>query len=146
MSSKPSTARCARRTVRAEDVHAASRGRARVAFDEAAWEDDLRGATSAAQKTAEEARTRLERDGQPVDALLACDNEAADGTNLSGCVKVYLPPPAGPWGLVYLIARDDSGRLYLDHLAFGQRHPTTRRRVSVYQFAHRRLHDSKRRT
>ena len=118
----------------------ASRGHARVAFDEAAWDEDLQRATSAARKAAEETRTRLESDGQPVDALLACDSNATDGTNLSGCVKVYIPPPAGPWGLVYLIARDNTGCLYLDHLAFGQRHPPGGRHASVYQIAHSRLH------
>ena len=43
--------------------------------------------------------------------------------------------------LVYLIARDTEGRFRLDHLAFGVRHPpTSGRRASVYQIAHRRLH------
>lgn len=120
---------------------AASRGHARVTFDEAAWEDDLRGATPAARKAAEGTRTRLERDGQPVDDLLACDSDGADGTDLSGCAKANIPPPVGPWGLVYLIAKNKRGRLYLDCLAFGQRHPPLGRRSSVYQIAHNRLHD-----
>jgi hypothetical protein len=123
-------------------VQAAGSGRARVAFDEDAWQDDLRSAGQAARTVAEEARIRLEREGQPVNALLACDSEGADGTDLSACVKVYLPPPAGRWGLVYLIARDHEGRLYLDHLAFGQRHPQADHQASVYQVAHRRLHDT----
>jgi hypothetical protein len=56
-------------------------------------------------------------------------------------VKVYLPPPAGPLGLVYRIAKDGTGRLYLDHLAFGVRHlPAGSKAESVYQIAHRRLH------
>jgi hypothetical protein len=43
-------------------------------------------------------------------------------------------------GLVYLIARDTEGRLRLDHLGFGLRHPPVGgRRASVYQIAHRRL-------
>ena len=120
---------------------AASRGRAQVVFDEAAWEDDLRGATPAARKVAKEARARLERNGQPVDDLLVCDSNGADGTDLSGCAKAYIPPQVGPWGLVYLIAKDKRGRLYLDCLAFGERHPPTGRQSSVYQIAHNRLHD-----
>ena len=119
---------------------AASRGHAHVAFDEAAWEDDMKGAAAAARKAADETRERLERDGQPVDDLLACDSNGADGTDLSGCVKAYIPPPVGPWGIVYLIAKDNKGRLYLDCLAFGERHPPVGRRSSVYQVAHNRLH------
>ena len=72
---------------------------------------------------------------------MACDEDARDGTSLPGCVKVYLPPPAGPLGLVYQIARNKQGRLYLDHLAFGVRHhPPGSRAETVYQLAHRRLH------
>jgi hypothetical protein len=56
-------------------------------------------------------------------------------------MKVYLPPPGGPLGLVYRIAKDERGRLYLDHLAFGVRHqPPGSKAESVYQIAHRRLH------
>lgn len=94
-----------------------------------------------APRIAAETRARLEREGQEVDALFACDDDARDGTNLPDCVKVYLPPPAGPLGLVYRIAKDGTGRLYLDHLAFGVRHhPPGAKAESVYQVAHRRLH------
>jgi hypothetical protein len=56
-------------------------------------------------------------------------------------MKVYLPPPGGPFGLVYRIVKDDQGRLYLDHLAFGMRHqPPGSKTKSVYQVAHLRLH------
>lgn len=56
-------------------------------------------------------------------------------------MKVYLPPPGGPLGLVFRIARDEKGRLYLDHLAFGVRHlPPGSKAESVYEVAHRRLH------
>lgn len=71
------------------------RGFAPVAFDELAWQEDLRRATGSAKRIGEETRSRLEREGQAVDALFACDEEARDGTSPPGCVKVYLPPPAG---------------------------------------------------
>ncbi len=115
------------------------RKHAAVAFDEAAWSEDMRNATDAAREIAARRRAQLERDGQPIDELRACDSEGSDRTSLPGCVKVYIPPPYGPWGLVYLIARDDDGRLRLDHLAFGLRHPPRARRASVYQVAHERL-------
>jgi hypothetical protein len=116
------------------------RGFAAVAFDDLAWQEDLRHATGSARRIGEEARTRLEREGQAVDALFACDEEGRDGTSLPGCVKVYLPPPSGPLGLVYRIAKGREGRLYLDHLAFGLRHlPAGARGETVYRLAHRRL-------
>lgn len=47
------------------------RGFAAVAFDDLAWQDDLRRATGSARKIGEETRSRLEREGQAVDALFA---------------------------------------------------------------------------
>jgi len=120
---------------------ALKRGFAPVAFDELAWQDDLRKAGKSARRIGEETRSRLEREGQTVDALFACDEDARDGTSLPGCVKVYIPPPGGPLGLVYRLAKNKDGRLYLDHLAFGVRHhPPGSDANSVYRLAHRRLH------
>jgi hypothetical protein len=60
---------------------------------------------------------------------------------LPGCVKVYLPPPGGPLGIVYRLAKNKDGRLYLDHLAFGVRHhPPGSTAESVYRMAHQGLH------
>ena len=116
------------------------KGYAPVAFDELAWQEDLRRASKSTRRIGSETRSRLEREGQAVDSLFACDDEARDGTSLPGCVKVYIPPPGGPLGLVYRLARNKEGRFYLDHLAFGVRHhpPGTHART-VYQLAHLRL-------
>jgi hypothetical protein len=121
---------------------ALKRGYAPVALDELAWQEDLRIASRSARRIASETRARLEREGQSIDALFACDADARDGTSLPGCVKVYLPPPGGPLGLVYRLARNKQGRLYLDHLAFGIRHQPDRKATTptVYEIAHRRLH------
>jgi hypothetical protein len=116
-------------------------GHAPVAFDENAWSEDLRNATDSARTAATHGRTRLEQDGQAVAELLGCRDEARDGTSLVGCVKTYVPWPDGPWGIVYLIARDETGRLSLDHLAFGLRHPPAGRRASVYEIADRRVNN-----
>lgn len=119
------------------------RGFAPVAFDELAWQEDLRKVGKSARRIGEETRSRLEREGQVVDALFACDEDARDGTSLPGCVKVYIPPPGGPLGIVYRLAKNKEGRLYLDHLAFGVRHrPPGSNGESVYRVAHRRLHES----
>jgi hypothetical protein len=119
----------------------AKTGHAPVAFNEEAWSEDLLGATDAARTTAARLRARLERDGQAVTELLACSEEGRDGTSLPGCVKTYVSWPDGPWGIVYLIACDESGRLSLDHLAFGLRHPPPGHRASVYKRAHWRLNE-----
>ncbi len=118
-------------------------GHAPVAFDEAAWNEDLRNNTDAGRAAANAKRAELERDGQPVDELLACDEEARDGTSLPKCVKTRVPWPDGKWGIVYLIARDKkTGRLSLDVLSFGMRHhPKGSHALNVYEVAHRRLHD-----
>jgi hypothetical protein len=112
-----------------------------VAFDETVWSEDLRNATPAGREAARQVRRKLERAGQAIDELLACDDEGPDGTRLAGCAKTYVPQPLGPWGVVYLIARDAQGKLRLDHLAFGLRHPPPGRRASVYRIAHRRLRE-----
>lgn len=81
----------------------------------------------------------LERAGAPIDQLRPCEDHGRDGTRLAGCLKLYVPLPAGPWGIVLQLARDQHGAL-LAVLAFGLRHPPTPRRSSVYQLAHQRLH------
>jgi hypothetical protein len=112
-------------------------GRARVIFDDAAFEVDLRGAGS---EIAAATRRDYERGGIPVADLLACDEEGRDATRLPGCVKVYLPRPAGMFGMVFAIERQE-GRLSLVYLAFGVRHhPRDSNALTVYEIAHLRLH------
>ena len=116
-------------------------GFARVQFDERAWARDLARATPAGRGAGESARAAIELDGIPYRELRPCDPEAPDGTRLPGCVKVYVPPPAGPWGIVFRLARDRRGA-FLAVIAFGLRHPPAGRRASVYQLAHQRLHSA----
>jgi hypothetical protein len=52
-------------------------------------------------------------------------------------VKVYIPPPDGRWGAVFVADLAD-GRPVLVLLAVGQRHPVQPWTPSVYQVAHRR--------
>lgn len=114
-------------------------GRARVVFDDVLWDEDLAAATAEATHAASRARDELSRHGAPLDELRACDENARDGSSLPGCVKLYVPLPAGPWGIVFQLARDEHG-VFLAVLAFGLRHPPSSRRASVYAIAHRRLH------
>lgn len=84
-------------------------------------------------------RNEYEQNGVPVDVLLACDEEGVDGTRLAHCVKVYLPPPDGKFGMVFRIERR-GGKLRLTYAAFGIRHhPRGSNAPTVYQIAHDRL-------
>lgn len=102
---------------------------------------DLDNATPAGREVLASAVAGFTKSGAPVDRLKACDANGRDGTRLGGCVKVYLPPPLGPWGAVFTgaIPRDDEGPALI-LLAAGERHPARPWRPSVYDVAHRRLH------
>jgi hypothetical protein len=44
---------------------------------------------------------RFDREeGAPRDWLRRCEEEGRDGTRLGGCLKLYIPQPAGQWGTV----------------------------------------------
>ena len=110
-----------------------------VHVDERALAEDLSHASDAARSAIEPMVHHLESDGAPVAWLKRCDAEARDGTQLPGCVKLYIPQPAGQWGAVFLGAAVD-GTLKLFLLAIGERHPSAPWKLSVYELAHRRLH------
>jgi hypothetical protein len=78
--------------------------------------------------------------GLPADQLNACDPEGRDGTRLGGCVKTYVPWPAGRFGAVMLPVRHPDRPLALRVIAFGVRHqPRGSHALTVYEIAHRRL-------
>jgi hypothetical protein len=110
-------------------------------FDAEAFREDASRATSAARVAAETARQDYEASGIPRSALRPCDAEGRDGTELPQCLKVYLPSPAGPFGMVFkFVMAEDSPRL--DFLAFGVRHhPRESNAWTVYEVAHQRLND-----
>ena len=110
-----------------------------VHVDEAELAEDLAHATEAAQTAIRSMIDRLKSDGAPPDWLRKCDAEARDGTRLAGCVKLYIPQPAGRWGAVFL-GGQAGGKLTLFLLAVGERHPGAPWKPSVYEIAHRRLH------
>jgi hypothetical protein len=119
-------------------VPARKPGHAKVVFDDAAFNEDLHRAGS---EVAIAARREYEQSGVPVADLLACDEEGRDSTRLPECLKVYLPRPAGRFGMVFTIQRQ-TGRLSLAYLAFGVRHhPQGSHALTVYQIADRRLHE-----
>ncbi len=78
----------------------------------------------------------------PVSSLQRCDPEGRDGTRLADCLKAYVPPPVGRFGIVFRLTVSD-GRAQLDYVAFGVRHhPPQSRAPTVYHLAHYRLHGS----
>lgn len=68
-----------------------------VRFDDEAFAEDLAHATVAGRAVAYQPRERLERDGLVASETRPCRAEGREGTRLAGCVKVYLPAPAGQW-------------------------------------------------
>ncbi len=100
----------------------------------------MRRASAAGRTVAGAGRREFEARGVPINQLKPCDAEGSDGTQLPNCVKVYLPAPDGPHGMVFEIVRIE-GRLQSLFAAFGLRHPGDLvRQPSVYRIAHRRLH------
>jgi len=122
-------------------------GRFPVVFDETAWAQDLRAASSQARAAASAARAIFERAGIQAGPLKKCGIE--HGSDLRGCVKVYvgaggrLGDRDDPWGMVLEGITRPSGRPALQVIGFGRRHPTDRdgrpaRTPTVYDRAHRR--------
>lgn len=110
-----------------------------VHVDERALADDISRASDAARAAIEPMIQRFKADGAPAAWLRRCNAEARDGTRLPGCVKLYIPQPAGQRGAVFLGgALDGSLKLFL--FAVGERHPRAPWQPSVYEIAHRRLH------
>ena len=119
----------------------------RVRFDEAQWQDDLRGATTTARAQAAAWRKRIGvLRGLPNVQLRACRAQDDAGLDLPHCVKTYIPNPDSPsledspWGAVLEVQRDRDG-YFLAFIAFGVRHPEAlaSTKPSVYAIAHRRL-------
>jgi hypothetical protein len=111
----------------------------RVEFDDATLTEDLAHNAPGGRTAAEHARQELTADGLPTSLLKACEDTGRDGTHLPSCAKLYLPAPAGLWGMVFQLRLDSDQRPFLACLAFGVRHPTGPGQLSVYQVAHRRL-------
>jgi len=112
-----------------------------VHVDERELAEDLAHASGAGRAAITPLIQQLKTDGVRAAWLRRCDSEARDGTRLPGCVKVYIPQPAGRWGAVFL-GGALSGTPTLFLLAVGDRHPDGPWKPSVYEIAHRRLHRS----
>ena len=109
-------------------------------FDPEAWEEDLARTTPSGRAAAEAARDSYGQGGIPFTHLRRIEEQGRDGTVLPDCAKVYLPLPAGRFGMVFRAIKIE-GRPHLAYLAFGVRHqPKDSRRPTVYHLAHQRMH------
>lgn len=114
-----------------------------VAFDELAMAEDLARLGSAGMDAFAALGRELDRlSGLPRERLLACEAEGRDGTRLGGCVKTYVPWPAGRFGAVMVAVSHPERPIGLRVIAFGIRHqPREAHALTVYRIAHRRLND-----
>ncbi|HEY7962102.1 MAG TPA: hypothetical protein VID29_09290 [Solirubrobacteraceae bacterium] len=111
-----------------------------MVFDEASFDEDMKRAGTSAAKIGRLARRRFEAEGIGLGQLRSCGEEGDDGTSLPWCVKVYLPQPAGRFGMVLQLVAHSKG-VRLRCLAFGVRHhPRGSHAPTVYELAHKRLH------
>jgi hypothetical protein len=110
-----------------------------VGVDDVLLEEDLAHATAAGRAAIAPFIDQLKSAGVPKSWLKGCQAEGRDGTQLAGCVKIYVPQPNGKFGMVCRAVDVDS-RLRLEFLAFGVRHhPKESHAPTVYELAHRRL-------
>ena len=114
-----------------------------VRFDDVVWREAVRGFSGRSLEVATSGRGHAERRGVALSDVLPCDALGSDGTELSGCAKLYLPPsdaPASerPFAFVLQLSCPPDGELVWVFVAFGLRHPGAGVR-SVYVRAHRQL-------
>ncbi|MDE3024417.1 MAG: hypothetical protein KGI93_02485 [Acidobacteriota bacterium] len=112
-----------------------------VAFDELAMAEDCARLGHAGIAACAELGREIDRlGGLPRERLLACEAEGRDGTRLPGCVKTYVPWPAGRFGAVMVAVSHLERPVGLRVIAFGVRHhPRGAQALTVYQIAHLRL-------
>jgi len=80
--------------------------------------EDLARCTRAARAAIEPVVAEIRRDGVPFEWLRRCEEEGHDGTRLGGCVKFYIPRPAGQWGAV-LAGDEEAAKPALVLIAIG---------------------------
>lgn len=112
-----------------------------VGFDDDALAEDLGHLPAAAEEAFRQFRKTTQRQGGiPRSQLMACQAEGRDGTRLAGCVKTYIPWPAGRFGAVLVAVTHPARPLALRAVAFGIRHrPQGSSAPTVYEVADRRI-------
>jgi hypothetical protein len=93
-----------------------------VRFDDRIFQEDLAYASVTGIAVARLSRHRYESKGIPVGELRITEAKGPHAAVLPRCLKVYLPPPDGPFGMVFRLMIDGDGA-HLEYLAFGGRRP-----------------------
>lgn len=106
-----------------------------VVIDQRRLDEDLAHSSTEARAAGRAAADAFARDGIRRSRLHPCMPEDREGVALPGCVKTYIPDVNGAWGMVFALRADEHARVYLELLAFGQRHPKRRSTPSVYVVA-----------
>jgi hypothetical protein len=94
----------------------------RAHFDDRLFEADLRRVPEVGRDALRSARARFEQDGVSATDRRLCQAEHPSGTQLPGCLKVYIPDFGGPWRIVQ-ITRFADDALGLEYVAAGLGHP-----------------------
>ena len=95
-----------------------------VRFDDHIFQEDLAYTNVTGIAVARMTRHRYESKGVPVGELRLTEEQGPDGAVLPRCLKVHLPPPDGPFGMVFrLVVDNNTGAAHLRYLAFGRRRP-----------------------
>jgi hypothetical protein len=109
-------------------------------FDEEAISTDLEHLSNAAGAALVQLRREVDRDGGlPKSRLLRCQDEGRDGTRLEEWVKIRVPWPDGPWGIVFRAVAHPTRPFGLRAIAYGERHPSRTGKPSVYEVGSQRL-------
>jgi hypothetical protein len=74
-----------------------------VHVDDRELAEDLAHASEAGRAAIGSTVQSIKAAGCPAAWLKQCDIEARDGTRLPGCVKLYIPQPAGQWERCFLV-------------------------------------------
>lgn len=94
-----------------------------IGFDDDALAEDLGHLPAAAEEAFRQFRKTTQRQGGiPRSHLMACQAEGRDGTRLAGCVKTYIPWPAGRFEAVLVAVTHPARPLALRAVAI--RHPS----------------------
>jgi hypothetical protein len=92
-----------------------------VVFGEHIFQEDLAYTNVTGIAVARLTRQRYESKGIPVAELRLTEAKGPHAAVLPRCLKVYLPPPDGPFGMVFRLMIDGEGHAHLQYLAFGGR-------------------------
>jgi len=91
-----------------------------VRFDDRIFQEDLAYTSVTGIAVARLSRHRYESKGIPIGELRLTEQKGPHAAVLPRCLKVYLPPLDGPFGMVFRVMIDGDGA-HLEYLAFGWR-------------------------